>query len=503
MTSLRVSEFNLAAALVGDELVGIVQGAENVQTTTAGIITLTEPMFQALGAPAIMHGLVSGGQVAWESGLIFRVSASEYYIDGTLETSAEQTVTLGVADATNPRIDVIALDATGPIVIAGVAAATPIKPSVDPLSQIELTFITIAASGAAPSGGVTIENVYLENTEWATSTSGVGWNAASLVNPRTGTTCVEGTDVANAAYVQFQHGTTILPANYEILRLHIRSKAAWARKRSLKVQFFSAGSPVGNAITISNGAYGFDSSITAAYQFVGIPIVDFAIPATTTINQLRITDAGGALGCYIDDITLQAESAGIGDNTGNYLTEELANALYLKKSGDTATGDIVVPAEVYGAGWNGSNEVPTKNDVYDKIETVVAGAATEASNAEVWDGVVATKMLTPNRLYASAAEQALTDGVTITPDFNTGINFGVTLAGNRTLANPTNAKSGQSGLIHVTQDATGSRTLAYGTNWKFAGGAPTLSTAANAIDVISYFVRPSGLITASIAKALA
>ena len=39
-------------------------------------------------------------------------------------------------------------------------------------------------------------------------------------------------------------------------------------------------------------------------------------------------------------------------------------------SGGTFTGDITVPAEAYGAGWNGSNEVPTKNDLYDKIETM-------------------------------------------------------------------------------------------------------------------------------------
>lgn len=41
-----------------------------------------------------------------------------------------------------------------------------------------------------------------------------------------------------------------------------------------------------------------------------------------------------------------------------------------EKSGGTFTWDISVPAEVYGAGWNGSNEVPTKNDLYDKIETL-------------------------------------------------------------------------------------------------------------------------------------
>lgn len=34
--------------------------------------------------------------------------------------------------------------------------------------------------------------------------------------------------------------------------------------------------------------------------------------------------------------------------------------------------DVEVSPEVYGPGWNGSNEVPTKNDLYDKIETLAA-----------------------------------------------------------------------------------------------------------------------------------
>jgi hypothetical protein len=69
-------------------------------------------------------------------------------------------------------------------------------------------------------------------------------------------------------------------------------------------------------------------------------------------------------------------------------------------------------------------------------------------------------------------------------------NYSVTLAGNRTLANPTNITAGQSGSIFVSQDATGSRTLAYGTYWDFAGGtAPTLSTAASSVDRIDYVVR--------------
>lgn len=85
---------------------------------------------------------------------------------------------------------------------------------------------------------------------------------------------------------------------------------------------------------------------------------------------------------------------------------------------------------------------------------------------------------------------ALTDGATITPDLAASNNFSVTLAGNRTLANPTNIVAGQSGSVFITQDATGSRTLAFGSYWDFAGGtAPTLSTDAASVDRIDYVVR--------------
>jgi len=84
----------------------------------------------------------------------------------------------------------------------------------------------------------------------------------------------------------------------------------------------------------------------------------------------------------------------------------------------------------------------------------------------------------------------LTDGATITPDLADSNNFSVTLGGNRTLANPSNITAGQSGSIFITQDGTGSRTLAYGSNFDFAGGtAPTLSTTAAAVDRIDYVVR--------------
>lgn len=93
---------------------------------------------------------------------------------------------------------------------------------------------------------------------------------------------------------------------------------------------------------------------------------------------------------------------------------------------------------------------------------------------------------------------ALADGTTITPNFADSNNFSVTLGGNRTLANPTNLVAGQSGCIWITQDGTGSRTLAYGSQWDFAGGtAPTLSISASAVDCLVYAVQSSTRITTS------
>ena len=93
---------------------------------------------------------------------------------------------------------------------------------------------------------------------------------------------------------------------------------------------------------------------------------------------------------------------------------------------------------------------------------------------------------------AVAEIDTLTDGATITPDFAAGCNFTVTLGGNRTIANPSNLTAGQSGSIFLVQDATGSRTVSWGSYWDFPGGtAPTLSTAANAVDRVDYIVRNS------------
>jgi hypothetical protein len=117
---------------------------------------------------------------------------------------------------------------------------------------------------------------------------------------------------------------------------------------------------------------------------------------------------------------------------------------------------------------------------------------------QAYDADTAKTDITQSFTAAQRGEiTTLTDAATIAVDFADSNNFSVTLGGGRTLDNPTNQVAGQSGSLFVVQDGSGSRTLAYSSDWEFAGGtAPTLSTAASAVDRIDYIVRASGNIHA-------
>jgi hypothetical protein len=99
----------------------------------------------------------------------------------------------------------------------------------------------------------------------------------------------------------------------------------------------------------------------------------------------------------------------------------------------------------------------------------------------------------------------LTDGATITPDASLSNHFTVTLAGNRTLANPTNLVNGVILNFKIKQDATGSRTLAYGSKYKFPSGVtPTLTVAAAATDYLScQYFSDDDILVCSMSTAIA
>lgn len=198
-----------------------------------------------------------------------------------------------------------------------------------------------------------------------------------------------------------------------------------------------------------------------------------------------------------------------GASISGYLTTATAASTYLPLAGGTLTGDITINAQgdlrfadLDSSNWVALQAPGSIATNYTLTLPAADGTANQAltTNGSGILGWTSVALLAAAQTFTAAQRGsvvALTDGATITPDFSAGNNFSVTLAGNRTLANPTNLTAGQAGTIVITQDGTGSRTLAYGGNWKFPGGtAPTLTTTAAAVDVIAYYVESASRITA-------
>jgi hypothetical protein len=95
----------------------------------------------------------------------------------------------------------------------------------------------------------------------------------------------------------------------------------------------------------------------------------------------------------------------------------------------------------------------------------------------------------------------LTDAASVAVNFNTGNHFLVSLAGNRTLENPTNGKVGQVGHIYVVQDGTGGRTLSYGDMYNFPSGtAPVLTTSIGSVDLLVFSQRATSVLDVVVVK---
>lgn len=116
-----------------------------------------------------------------------------------------------------------------------------------------------------------------------------------------------------------------------------------------------------------------------------------------------------------------------------------------------------------------------------------------ATPAELSDGSeTAQRTYAPIAFYDAAAFKVLVSSATIGLDLGAGNNFTLDLTHNAILANPTGAKSGQSGTIYISH--SGENTLSFGSAWEFIGGVPELGDGSNA-DVLTYqVVSPTKLL---------
>ena len=126
---------------------------------------------------------------------------------------------------------------------------------------------------------------------------------------------------------------------------------------------------------------------------------------------------------------------------------------------------------------------------YLDITTLGASEASKVLTANASGIVTFNKAITEQSV-------ALTSGTSVTLDISQGSVFTITLAHNIstfTWSNPATSGDVSAFVLKVTQDGTGSRTIAFPAAVDFAGGtAPTLSTGANDVDVFVFFTVDAG-----------
>ena len=233
--------------------------------------------------------------------------------------------------------------------------------------------------------------------------------------------------------------------------------------------FLISGVMTGNAI------YTLPLNASGALRVAGQFVVKNSTTGAFTVTFAPISGGGTTVAIpQGETVCIYSEGTNIAfaDNPTSYITAAFAARSVL--AGTAMTGGGALSANV----------------------TITADQATVAN----WRSNVANKLLNPNTVWSAMSETTLTDGASIAWDMSTGFDFLVTLGGNRAMANPTNTKIGQKGRLIIQQDATGSRTVTWGTSFEFANGtAPTLSTTASAKDYLYYDVRSATEIFISLA----
>ena len=406
----------------------------------------------------------------------------------TISTAGKVANSATTATSANTASAIVARDASGNFT-GGTITATTFSGSGASLTSLPAGQL----SGTIPSAVLGNSSVFLGTTSVALNRASAnqaltGISSIALPGATSGSTTIQPSAVAGTTTITFPATTGTV------------------------VTTGDTGTITGTMIadgTIVNAEISASAAIAYSKLSLAGSIVNADIAAGAAIVDSKlatIATAGKVSNSATTATNLNTASAIVArDASGNFSAGTITAALL----GNASTATTLQTARnIQGVSFNGSADITvvTAGTGISVTGTAVANTGVLSVNGST--GAVANVAVTNAAQSFSAAQRAsistLTDGATITPDFAVANNYTVTLAGNRTLAAPTNQVAGQSGSIFIVQDATGSRTLAYGADWDFAGGAaPTLSTAANAVDRLDYIVRASGSIHAILTKAYA
>lgn len=355
-------------------------------------------------------------------------------------------VQFGVASNTSGTID---------LANSGAAGLTRIAPS-NPGSDITVTLPSSAGTLALTSDLSSKQDTLVSGTNIKTingssilgagdlSISGVGTGTANTITYWDTTTSIASLDTAtypSLTELSYVKGVT------SAIQTQLNAKGTG--------NVTKVGTPVDNQVGVWTGDGTLEGSTNLTFDGSSLKVAGIISPITDDATALGTTTLG------FSDLFL-ASGGVINWNNGNATLTHSSGLL-------TSNVDIVVPDEAYGSGWNGSTEVPTKNAVYDKIETL--------SYTPAYLGITAT----PNSAQTTVANTAYTLAITVPVACTitkVAVYIGVS-SGNIDVGiyNSSGTRLGSSGS--VASPGTGSRLISLSSSVDLTPGFYYLAVAAN------------------------
>jgi YD repeat-containing protein len=396
----------------------------------------------------------------------------------------------------------------------------------------EGTAIGLVEGSPLPAAATANNRYYLVVSEGGTITSGNAPNVALAPPDIVLSTGIKWTEVdvsqtftsVSASQVAFTPEGTIAASNVQ---------AAIEEVNNEKLGL-AGGTVTGNLEIGTAGSLSFEGSTANAFETF-IAVVDPTADRTITLPNITGTvittgDTGTVTSTMLLDGTiLNADinaSAAIAGSKIVAATTSVVGAVQLSDSTSTTSSVLAAtPTAVKAAYDLAAAALPlTGGTVTGNLEIGTAGSLTfEGATADAFELSLAIVDVTADRTITlpdatgtvallsavqsfSVAQRGTVSALgavaagTTTLDLATANNFSLSLpaGGTVTLANPSNQTAGQSGVVTITQNGTTAALVAYGGNWKFQSGAPSVSTTLSSVNVIAYYVESSSRITAQL-----
>jgi hypothetical protein len=465
-----------AATTVNGQICAI--GAVCTITASAGTISVGVTTV-ALGTPA---------RVLFDNAGVL----GEYPITGT------GNVVMSASPTLTGTITALAANFSGAVSIGGPVTVASVLQTFPASGNIVGTTDTQSLSNKSLSGSnntfTNVPNSALVNPQ--TTVNGTNCVLGSTCTPNAGpivigTTLITG---GNSASVLFHNGTTV--GEYPI-----SGTGSVAMTNSPTLTTPTLGAAIGTSLALNGASIGSNAlAVNGTSQLTGAATITSNSPSALAVGpngspnpvlQVNASTTSQASGISITGLAA-------GNGTAVQAIDSAANSpisINAKGSAIVAIGNASSGPVQIGQGGGGLQVFNSFNAA--GLVTYADMAAAAIANASQYFSGASNVLVPASVIYQ--AETTTTFGGTTTFDFSTFINTAVPLTGNITAMTLNNVKAGQAGTIAFIQDPTGGRTAVFNAIFKFAGGAtPALSSAPNAVDVLSYACRSATFCVASL-----